>query len=79
MRERSNLIVMESLRESLETLRLNPSKESREQQKVLAAAVTSLEYGTPDLGLHRRDEIEAKDMKRHPMAGDEKILKTQEK
>ena len=42
---------MNSLRETFEALKNSNSKEAREQKKILAAAVTSLEYGVPNLGL----------------------------
>ena len=59
--QRSKDIMFESVRETMEALKLNPSKESKEQQKIIAAAVTSLEFGTPDLGLS--PEIKKKFMK----------------
>ena len=63
--QRSKNIIFESVRETIEALKLNPSKESREQQKIIAAAVTSLEFGTPDLGLSPRDKKEVHEIKTH--------------
>ena len=77
--QRSKNIIFESVRETIEALKLNPSKESREQQKIIAAAVTSLEFGTPDLGLSPRDKKEVHEIKTHLKSWEDKILNTREK
>ena len=70
---------MNSLRETFETLKNSNSKEAREQKKILAAAVTSLEYGVPNLGLASREEKEVVTMKERLMSGEDMILKLPEK
>ena len=78
-KEKSQKVAMQSLQETLEALKLNKCKEGREQHKILAASVTSLEFGVPDLGLSSRDEKEVVQMKERLMSGEEKSLKTLEK
>ena len=56
-------VIMISLRETFEALKNSNSKEAREQKKILAAVVTSLEYGVPNLGLTSREEKEVVTMK----------------
>ena len=70
---------MNELRKTMEKLKLNKAKECREQQKILAASVSSLEFGVPKLGLHPRAEKEAVEIKRKLLDGEDKFLKTPEK
>ena len=78
-KEKSEKVVMESVRETMDKLKLNKSPASREQQLVIAAAVTSSEYGVPGLGLNQKDEKEVNEMKAKLMQEEEKILKKPEK
>ena len=74
MKERSEMTVIDSVRETLDKLRLNNNRASREQQLVIAAAVTSLEYGVPELGLNRKEEKLVMGMKKKLMQGEDKVL-----
>ena len=51
-KDKSERLAMKELRKTMEALKLSDSVESREQQKILAASVTNLEFGVPDLGLN---------------------------
>ena len=68
------MTVIDSVRETLDKLRLNNNRASREQQLVIAAAVTSLEYGVPELGLNRKEEKLVMGMKKKLMQGEDKVL-----
>ena len=46
--------MINSFRETFEALTVNNCKEAREQKRLLAASVTSIEYGVPELGLKKR-------------------------
>ena len=67
---------MKQLRRTMEALKLSDSVESREQQKILAASVTNLEFGVPDLGLNLYTEKKVIEMKRKLIDGETSILKT---
>ena len=71
-------VIMNSLRETFEALKNSNSKEAREQKKILAAAVTSLEYGVPNLGLTSGVEKEVVIMKERLMRGEDMILELPE-
>ena len=77
--DRSEIVAMKELRKTMDQLKINNTKESREQQKVLAASVTSLEFGVPNLSLHPRVEKEVLEMKRQLLEGKESILNSPEK
>ena len=74
-RQRSEAMVMQSLQKTMTALQLSSSKESKDQQRLIAAAATSLEYGVPDLGLSRREEKKALEMKASLMEEEGAILK----
>ena len=65
---------MESLKETLEALKIRGGHAGREQKKILAASVTSMEYGVPELGLSSREEKEVIEMKKQLMSGEQKVL-----
>ena len=69
-KDKSERLAMRELRETMVRLKLSKTKESREQQKILAASVSSLEFGVPEFGLHPRVEKEAMEMKRKLLDGD---------
>ena len=73
-KEKSNKIGMESLRETMETLKVVGSQQGREQKKILAASVTSLEFGVPELGLSSREEKQVLEMKRQLISGEQLVL-----
>ena len=75
----SEAVVMKSLRETINALSINPSKEGKQQQRLLAAGVTSLEYGVPNLGLSRRDEDIAIQMKKSLMRKETNTLQSPNK
>ena len=47
---------MESLKETLEALTVGGGHMGREQKKILAVSVMSMEYDVPELGLSSREE-----------------------
>ena len=51
----------------------------REQKKILAVSVTSMEYGVPELGLSSGEEKEVIEMKKKLMSGEEKVLEVPHK
>ena len=75
----SEAVVMKSLRETINALSINPSKEGKQQQRLLAAGVTSLEYGVPNLGLSRRDEAIAIKMKQSLMRKETNTIQSPKK
>ena len=46
-KDKSEIVALKELRETMKKLKLSKSKESRDQQKILAASVSSLEFGVP--------------------------------
>ena len=76
--DRSELFVMDSLAETLRALRMNPTKEGREQELVIAASLCSTEHGVPKLGMHNRCKKEASQMKARLLSGEDKVLKRAE-
>ena len=78
-KERSELFVMDSLAETLDALRMNPSKESREQELVIAASLCSTEYGVPELAMHQRYMKEASEMKARLLSGQDEVLQRAER
>ena len=74
-KDKSEIVALKELRETMKKLKLSKSKESRDQQKILAASVSSLEFGVPQLGLHPRVEKEALLMKRQLISGEKNVLK----
>ena len=75
----SERLALKELRKTLDKLKLNSTKESKDQMKVLGASVTSIEHGPPDLGFHSTQNRELIEMKRNLLSGEEKILKTPSK
>ena len=78
-KQKSDAIVMQSLQETMTALRLSSSKESKDQQRLIAAGATSLKFGVPDLGLSRREEQKAVEMKAKLMEVEGTVLKNPEK
>ena len=74
-RQKSEKIVMHSVRETVRALNENPSKEGSLQKKYLGASLASTEFGVPEIGLTAREEQEALEMKRKLMAKEETTLK----
>ena len=74
-RQKSEKIVMHSVRETVRALNENPSKEGSLQKKYLCASLASTEFGVPEIGLTAREEQEALEMKRKLMAKEETTLK----
>ena len=72
---KSELLVMESVCQTLEALRVSKTKESKEQQLVIAASLSSVKYGVPSLGFNTRDKKEATEMKNRLLSGEDKVLK----
>ena len=75
---KSDLLVLESVSETLEALRVSKTKESKEQQLMIAASLSSPQYGVPSLGLSTRDIKEATEMKKRLLSGEDKVLKRAE-
>ena len=71
---KSEKLGMESLRETLEVLKVRGGQAGREQKKILAASVTSMDYGVPELGLNSREEKEVIEMKKQLISGEQKVL-----
>ena len=71
--------MMKSLQETFEALKVSNCKEARQQKKILAASVTSLEYGVPEHGLTSREVKEVVKMKERLMSGEDNIIKVPEK
>ena len=69
---------MDSLAQTLEALRMNPTKESREQELVIAASLCSTEYGVPELAMNQRCKNEASEMKARLLSGQDKVLQRAE-
>ena len=62
--EKCHVVAIDSIRETLRLLSEHPSPETRLQRKIIIASLTSLEYGVPPtLGIHRREEQDARKMK----------------
>ena len=78
-KEKSDKVMLKSFKETFAALTVSNCKESREQKRILAASVTSLEYGVPDLGLSSREDKEVFNIKKKLISGEEKILKAPEK
>ena len=78
-KQKSDATVMQSLQETITALKLSSSKESKDQQRLIAAGATSLKFGVPDLGLSRREEKKAFEMKAKLMEEEGEILKNPEK
>ena len=76
--DKSDLLVMESVCQTLEALRVSNTKESKEQQLVIAASLSSVQYGVPSLGFNTRDSKEATEMKNRLLSGEDKVLKRAE-
>ena len=62
--ERSELVVMQSVMETLKLLSHDQSHEAKTQRKIIGASLTSLEFGVPKIGLTRREEQDAIEMKK---------------
>ena len=58
---------------------MSSSKESKYQQRLIAAGATSLKFGVPDLGLSRREEGKALEMKKKLIQQVGEVLKNPEK
>ena len=52
------------MRETMMALKVGRSHQGREQKKILAASVTSREFGVPELGLSSMEEKQVIEMKR---------------
>ena len=74
-KEKSEMIIMKSVRETVKALNESPSKEGKHQKKVLGASVASLRFGVPDIGLTVREEQESLEMKRKLLGREETVLK----
>ena len=80
MKDKSEKVIMKSIGETIQALRENPSKEGKEQQKILAASLTSMRFGVPGfLGLHQRDINTIIEMKRKLLVGEENVLRVPSK
>ena len=78
-KDKSEKLGMESLKETLEALTVGGGHMGREQKKILAVSVTSMEYGVPELGLSSGEEKEVIEMKTKLMSGEEKVLEVPHK
>ena len=73
--EKANRLVLKTLIDTLHRLRETPGREARKQVQIILAAVTHHRYGTPALpGQSWRLELEAKEMKRKLLTGEDQIL-----
>ena len=62
--DKCSVVAMDSVKETLRLLSKHPSPETKLQRKIIIASLTSLEYGAPaTLGINRREEQDAKEMK----------------
>ena len=67
--ERSEIFVMQSFMETLKLLSHDQSHEAKTQRKIIGASLTSLEFGVPKIGLTRREEQDAMEMKKNLCQG----------
>ena len=72
--EMSDQKVLHSLQETVDKLKQSNSKQGKDQMRLLAAGACSLENGVPSLDLSWRIEMEAKEMKKQLMSGENEIL-----
>ena len=73
--KKCNVVAMDSIKETLKLLSEHPSPEARLQRKIIIASLTSLEYGVPStLGIHRREEQDAKKMKQRLLTNESSLL-----
>ena len=72
--EKSEIIAMKSVKETIKLLAKNPSQEARIQRKVIGASLSSPEFGLPQLGLTWREEQEAMEMKKKLVSGESSVL-----
>ena len=72
--EKSEIIAIKSVKETLKLLAKNPSQEARIQRKVIGASLSSPEFGLPQLGLTWREEQEAMEMKKKLVSGESSVL-----
>ena len=78
-KEKAEIVALQSARDTIKALDENPSKEGREQKKLLVSSLTSLVFGPPEFGLSGREVEEVTEMKRKLMTGEEKVLKVPSK
>ena len=76
-KEKSEKVAMKSVKDTVKALSENPSKEGKEQRKLIGASLASLRFGVPDIGLSVKEERQAVEMKRKLLAGEENILKAE--
>ena len=72
--ERSEIVVMQSVMETLKLLSHDQSHEAKTQRKIIGASLTSLEFGVPKIGLTRREEQDAIEMKKKLLSGESSVM-----
>ena len=74
-KEKSEKVVMKSVKDTVKALNENPSKIGKEQVKLIGASLASLRFGVPEIGLTVTEEQQSIEMKRKLLAGEERVLK----
>ena len=74
-KEKSAVLGLQEAHNTVKILGKTSGKVSKDQKKVIAASLTSLQYGVPDLGLSWREESIAYEMKRRLINGQDNILR----
>ena len=72
--ERSEIVVMQSVMETLKLLSHDQSHEAKTQRKIIGASLTSLEFGVPKIGLTRREEQDAMEIKKKLVSGESSVI-----